>query len=212
VNQDENTTTPPPGPLAAYDIPRQKATAFAMVVGVSMGLACTLLKVDFIPLADWTAFHAGGGMWAKARPFAKLIGALAAAVVLTAIVHEGVHGLTAVLFGSRPKFGVKIPLVYVTFDHRVPREAFIAIALAPLLILSPAFGLLAYSKILGPFNLIAIFCLMVNTIGAVGDVWMTLKLLPQARGAMVQDTKTGLEIWPPDAGGAAPADKPETSG
>ena len=38
-------------------------------------------------------------------------------------------------------------------------------------------------------------CFEINTIGAIGDVWIVLKLLPARRGSLVQDTMTGVEIW-----------------
>jgi hypothetical protein len=38
-------------------------------------------------------------------------------------------------------------------------------------------------------------CFAVNTIGAMGDVWIVLKLSRHARGTVVQDTKQGIEVW-----------------
>ena len=38
-------------------------------------------------------------------------------------------------------------------------------------------------------------CFAVNTIGAVGDIWIALKLVRQARGTYVEDTQTGIEVW-----------------
>ena len=38
-------------------------------------------------------------------------------------------------------------------------------------------------------------CFAVNTIGAVGDVWIALKLIRQPRGSYVEDTQTGIEVW-----------------
>ena len=39
------------------------------------------------------------------------------------------------------------------------------------------------------------FCLLVNTIGYVGDVWIIVKLSGYDRGTFIQDIKNGIEVW-----------------
>ena len=115
-----------------------------------------------------------------------------AAVLCVIILHEGVHATTASLFGYKPLFGVKPPLVYVTFSEKIPREQFAAIALAPFFILNILFiALLA----IGILKVFSYFCLITNVLGSVGDLWIACKLIPHKPGCWVQDTKTGIEIW-----------------
>jgi hypothetical protein len=38
-------------------------------------------------------------------------------------------------------------------------------------------------------------CLMTNTIGSMGDIWILLKLFSHDGSVLVQDTKNGIEVW-----------------
>ena len=161
------------GPIAAYDISRKKAAFIAVLVGVLLGVGNLYLDLDF-------------------RLRLELMIALVGSVVIVIVVHEGVHGAVALALGHKPRFGVKLPLVYMTMDTRVPRGHFIAIALAPLIVLDIAFGLLYWSE---HWKLFANFCFSMNTLGATGDIWISWRALTHARGTYIQDTKTGIEVW-----------------
>ncbi len=161
------------GLVGSHDISRKKATLLALVLGVLTGVVNTYTDVDFS--LRW-----------------ELIGWLGVAFVTVIVLHEGIHGLTARMFGHKPIFGLKPPLVFVTFDTKVPRGHFIVIALAPLIVLDIVFAVLYSTDVA---KLFANLGFVINTLGAVGDVWIVLKLLPQERGTLVQDTKTGIEVW-----------------
>lgn len=159
--------------VAAYDLPRRKATLVGVGMGVVFGVWIAMAGVilpDWLPLLAW----------------------LAAAMVLTVAAHEGIHGGVARLQGHRPIFGLKPPLVYVTFDEAIPRRHFMVVALAPLLVLDALFAVMYVTDVL---PLLALLGLLVNTMGALGDLWMFWKLLPHPPDALVQDTKTGMEVW-----------------
>lgn len=160
--------------IAEHTFSRKKAMGYALIIGVLIGLTNTI----FLPI-DFT-FRSLLFVW------------LAAAAVSVIILHESVHGGTAVLFGFKPIFGFKPPLIYITFTEKIPRGLFIAISLAPLIVLNLMFGLLFAAGILKVFSY---FCLFINTLGATGDVWITLKLVKHGRGTLVQDTKTGIIVW-----------------
>ncbi len=96
--------------VGTYNISRKRAVAGAALLGVLMGVANLFLDLDFT--LEWA-----------------LLGWLALAIVTVVPVHEGIHGLAAVLLGHKPIFGFKPPLVYVTFKTRVPRGHLIIIAL-----------------------------------------------------------------------------------
>ncbi len=160
--------------VAVYTFPRTKATVYGLGVGILVGIGNSFLALDF-------------------EPRLALFGALIAAIVLVLILHEGLHGAVGALFNYRPIFGVEPPLVYTTFNERIRRTHFIAIALAPLLVLDVVFvGFYAA----GVFRLFMDLCFAVNTIGAVGDMWIVLKLLTHDRASAVQDTKNGIAIYP----------------
>ena len=167
------------GKIAEYSISRPKVCFFAMAAGILIGLFNAV-----VPLIDFT-MNLQFFLW------------LSAALVTVVFLHEGIHGAVAVLFGHRPIFGFKPPLVYVTFAGKIPHGQFILIALAPLVVLDGLFAVLFVLEFLKTFSY---FCILINTLGAAGDVWILLKLLPQKRGTLVQDTKTGIEVWTRERG------------
>jgi len=101
--------------------------------------------------------------------------------------------MRASFFGwLRPIFGIKPPYFYTTFTEKIPRGQFMVITLAPLVVLNIIFiGLFAT----GFLRVFTYFCLLVNTIGAMGDLWIILKLSGHDRGTLIQDTKNGIEVW-----------------
>jgi hypothetical protein len=160
--------------VAGHTFPRKKGLAFGTGVGVLAGILNA-----YFPLIDF-------------RISASFFGWLAAAVVVIIFLHEGVHGVVGVLFGHRPIFGIRPPYFYTTFTEKVSRGHFMVIALTPLVVLNIIFVALFATGFLKVFTY---FCLLVNTIGAVGDLWIILKLSRHDRGTLIQDTKNGIEVW-----------------
>jgi hypothetical protein len=160
--------------VAEHIYSRKKLFAYGTCVGVLAGMFNA-----FFPLIDFSMR-------------ASFFGWLAAAVVAIIFLHEGVHGAVAVLYGHRPTFGMKPPYFYTTFTEKIPRGHFIVITLAPLVVLNIIFiGFFAA----GFLKVFTYFCLLVNTIGAMGDLWIILKLSGHDRGTLIQDTKNGIEVW-----------------
>lgn len=167
--------TPPEGltKIANHNISRNKAAWFALGVGAAIGVVNAWLEVDLTPSFE-------------------LLGWVAAAIVLTVVAHEGTHGLAARLLGYKPIFGLKPPLVYVTFVETMPRAHLILIALAPLIVLDAIFFAVFAS---GRLQTLMDLCASINTLGATGDVWIVLKLLGHDGRTWVRDTKTGVEVF-----------------
>ena len=156
-----------------YVFSRGQATAYGTAVGVAIGIGLGFLDVD-LTLGP------------------QLLMLLAAAVITVVLLHEGLHGGTGRMLGHRPVFGFQPPLVYTTFREKIPRDNLIVIAIAPLLILDAVFITL-YT--LGWLETFAVLCFAVNTIGAMGDVWIALKISRCSRRDFIQDTKTGVTVW-----------------
>jgi hypothetical protein len=157
-----------------YDFDRRRALFYSTVVALLIGLYNT-----FFPPVDLTLD-------------ASLLGWLLLALVSTIILHEGTHGAVARILGHKPIFGIRPPLVFVTFEELIPRWRFIAVAVAPLILLNAIFATLFT---LGTLKIYCYFLVVINTLGSVGDIWIAFKLLPQKRGSLVGDTKSGIEIW-----------------
>ncbi len=162
---------------AEYTFPRRKAVVYGVLVGLLIGYANTFLDVDFTLRAD------------------LLVGSVLVAIVIVVVVHEGLHGGVGMLLGHRPVFGLEPPLVYTTYEEKIPRDHLIAIALAPLILIDMA---CIFLYLLGTLRLFAVLCFAVNTIGALGDVWIVLKIARHSRDSLIQDTKTGVQVWSPE--------------
>lgn len=159
-----------------YTLPRNTVYGVCIFMGILAGVANSFLTIDFSP-----------------RP--SLYGWLLAAIIIVVTLHEGIHGAAAALLGHKPLFGLKPPLVYITFTNKIPRGHFILVALAPFVVLDLLFALL---YVQGALKLFSDLSFIINTIGAVGDVWIVFKLLGAPKGALIQDTKTGIEVWVDD--------------
>jgi hypothetical protein len=117
----------------------------------------------------------------------------AIAILAIIVLHEGVHGIVAWLLGYNPTFGCKPPaFAYVTFSERIPRNDFFWIAIAPLVVLDVLFGMMYALRIAPTFFWL---CVIGNSVGAMADVWIIVKLFKHLPQVLVQDTKTGIEIW-----------------
>jgi hypothetical protein len=160
--------------LAEHIMPRGKAILYSIIGGVVIGLYSSM----YSPV-DLTS-NASLFLW------------FPVAFTLIIILHETVHCIVALLFGYRPFIGHKFPAVYVTFKEKIPRKQFMITAIAPFIILNGALGFLFAG---GLFKIFCLMCLVLNTIGSVGDLWLTFKLCSHESGTIVQDLKTGIEVY-----------------
>ena len=152
---------------------RSGLCAISVAIGVLAGFANMYLGIDF-PLR------------------ASLFSWLLVAILVVVALHEGTHGAVAALLGHKPLFGVSPPLVYITFPGKVPRGHYMLVAIAPFVMLTPLFAFL-YAR--GALKLFWHLSLLTNVIGSVGDLWAVIKLAGAPKGAWIQDTKTGFEVW-----------------
>ena len=134
------------------------------------------------------------------------------ALLITLPLHELAHAVFVVIYGGRPRFGAGVkggmPYLYVTDPgRRFGRNQFLEIALAPLVLIDLAALVLLF---LQPTWTWAAVAFVVNTSGAIGDLWVSGLLLRFPPWALVEDRKDGFAVWTPlgqdEAGlrGAAP--------
>jgi hypothetical protein len=114
-------------------------------------------------------------------------------------LHELVHAAFVRVFGGRPRFGAGVkggmPYLYVTDPgRRFSRNRFLAIALAPLVLIDAAALALLVRDPTWSWTAPA---LVANTSGAVGDLWVAALLTRFPRWAEVEDRTLGFGVWPP---------------
>ena len=178
-----------------------------LVFGLNVG--ALLLMVPAIALFAWPA--AARGFIENDSVFSfeislidglLLIGAAIAIVVL----HEFVHGVTMSAFGARPRYGIKWELMAayaVARDHLFARNAFLAVALMPLATLTPLLWIATWWLPSGGFWMAAALAGVLNTVGAVGDLFMSWKVSRYPSSARVLDEEDGLTIYE-EASGVGP--------
>jgi hypothetical protein len=121
-----------------------------------------------------------------------------AVTFLTIILHELVHGLLFWLYTrERPKFGFSLLYAYAAAPGwYFKTNIYWLIGLGPLIVLS-LLGMLLLPFIplawLG-YLLLAIF---LNATGAVGDLYIVIRLAFEPAGTLVQDEGTGFRVFRP---------------
>ncbi|MFC6836470.1 DUF3267 domain-containing protein [Halomarina ordinaria] len=143
------------------------------------GLVATLLAA--VAGMALTAIPRGGSVSVSVGPTAFV--GLGLALVATVLAHEGVHAAVARLRGYRITAGLdlRLPGAYVAaLEQAIPRRDQVLVALAPLVVLTTLLApllLFAEGWLLGA----ALVGFVMNTAGAVGDVyvaWRALRLPP----------------------------------
>lgn len=112
-------------------------------------------------------------------------------------VHEWVHGLAIRWIGHRPRYGMKIGVLYATTDGAYFwRNQYQHVALAPLIWISITIliaGLFFPQGV--AFWLMA--AAVVNASGATGDLWMVWTLRKFPADALVRDEADGMRVFVP---------------
>jgi len=128
------------------------------------------------------------------------MGAAFIAVILTIVLHELTHGLALRGYGAQPKYGVmwNEMMFYATAaGHAFRRNAYIVIALAPLVGLSLVGLALLMLALPGWLAWIVVFCAALNFGSAIGDMWLVRVALSYPSTAYVVDEKDGLRVFIP---------------
>ncbi len=123
-------------------------------------------------------------------------------IILTVVSHELVHGAALRYYGARPTYGVlwKEMMFYATAaGYAFPRNAYVVIALAPLLGLGGAGLALLAAPLPAWLRMAVILCAAFNTGSAVGDLWLVRIALSYPRWAYIVDEKDGLRVFMPAA-------------
>ncbi len=125
---------------------------------------------------------------------------IAVTVVLTTLVHEGVHGLVMRVFGARPVYGFKLELgaAYCAAPgHAFTRSQFLVVVLAPLLVLTVVCFALMIPLLAWPgWQLIALAGAF-NITGAIGDLYLAVYVARQPVRAYVVDELDGIRVFAP---------------
>lgn len=157
-----------------------------------------LLGISAVPIyGTLLVYHEelGGPLVINALPNRAPNGLGLLAVILVLPLHEWIHGLTIRRLGHRPRYGIKLMVLFATSDGALFRRSeFVQIALAPLVVitLSGELLMLFLPYELGRWLALA---LAVNAAGAIGDLWMTVVALRYGPSALIRDEEDSMRIF-----------------
>ena len=114
-------------------------------------------------------------------------------------LHEAIHGVTILLLGGRPRFGLKLPLAaYCTAPGQVfTRKGYIAVALAPLVALT-VIGVVV-TALWPAWATWLWFFFAGNISGAVGDLATATEARHLPDGALIADDESGYTAYVVDS-------------
>jgi hypothetical protein len=116
--------------------------------------------------------------------------------ILAVVLHEAMHGVFFWLFTrERPQFGIGWGYAYAHAPGwYFPRWSYALIGLAPLIFLTLiGFALLPNVNPFWVFPLL--LGMLINASGAVGDLWIVLKVVTEKGELLVEDTGDGFKIY-----------------
>lgn len=113
-------------------------------------------------------------------------------------LHEGIHGLGFWLATrTRPVFGLRSLYAFAGApDWYIPRDQYLLIGLAPLLVIS-ALGVFLLAFVPQPLIGAILVLVVMNASGAAGDLWICLLLLRQPADALACDSGEELRVYSP---------------
>lgn len=118
------------------------------------------------------------------------------ALVAVPVLHELVHGIAGMLVGVKPAYGVGAGFAYTTFREPLGKWQYLAVGLAPLVVLTvlAVFVAARWESVANA----AIFFAVINAAGAIGDLWMSWRIVRAPRSAIFYDLADGFAVLVPD--------------
>jgi len=164
------------------------------VILTGMGILSLFLFGCFFMLVHTSITQNTGGF--ETTPITILIAI--STIVFTMLFHEFIHGIAISMYGGKPRYGAGVahyilPYLYTTTGTIFRRNQFIAILIAPLIVISVlgVISMIAFPAIAHWF----IIPLTMNAAGAIGDLWMTVSIVRYPKHILLADDHSGLTIY-----------------
>ena len=122
--------------------------------------------------------------------------ALVISLVVFLVLHELIHGAFFWIYSrSRPKFGLRSGYAFAAAPGwYFPRRQYLMIAFAPFVLLSILGMILLVVVPVGMLPAI-LFGVVTNAAGAVGDIWIVLKIIRERRNIVIEDLGDGFHFY-----------------
>lgn len=154
---------------------------------ISAGLTLRPEDAGTFLVVKWTGVE---GLWSVAIVLVLIFA--------TIVLHEAVHGLGFMLLAKvRPIFAFRGVYAYAAAPgYYIPRNPYLVIALAPLVVISLV-GVVLMTFVPPLWITPLVLVCVVNSSGAVGDLWVAWLLLRHPPEAFAQDRGDEIEIYAP---------------
>jgi hypothetical protein len=166
------------------------------------GAVLFLASAVFFPLlAGWLGAEGDPGTGfelAGVGGIAALLGMLLVVSAVMIVIHEGLHGLCFWYYTrERPRFAFKGFYAYAAMPGwYLPRRQYLISALAPLVGIT-LLGVAGLALLPRWADSPLVWLLILNTSGAVGDLWIAWELLRAPRGVLGMDYGEHSELYVP---------------
>ena len=176
-------------PFASIDLLHNKKQ-FWIVNGLSIALCVVMLIPPFLWGYSLLDFNGEGSLSA----YFLRVGVAFAGLLAYIALHELTHGVVMMACGAKVHYGYKVAYAYAGSYACFTRPAYIAIALAPVVLWGIVFGVLTACLPRDWFWVVWLWQLM-NVSGAAGDFYCTCRILRAPRETLVQDTGTAMTFF-----------------
>jgi len=176
--------------ILSVDLQKNKKLML-LVNGIAIVLAGLMLAVGIRLVPVSTLFDMSAGMGAY---FARF-GVLLALLVLYMVLHELTHAAAMKLCGTKKvRFGFTGMYAFAGSDDYYPKRPYIAIALAPIVLLGI---IIAVVNALVPESWFWVVYIVqiTNISGAGGDLYVTLRFAALPGDILVRDYGVGMHIY-----------------
>lgn len=154
---------------------------------IPLALAIVGVNVWWQWVVSWRGSLPGDLHWLIGLPLALLV----------LLLHELIHAAVILLVGHKPRLGAKLDkgVLYATADGAYFRRSeFIAVALAPLVVITLA-GLALIALLPDRIGFYVSLAVILNAGGAIGDLWMAWVVLRHAPSVLVRDEEDGIRVF-----------------
>jgi uncharacterized membrane protein (DUF485 family) len=175
------------------DLAKNKSLAVLLsLVAMVLFVLCFLLLGSFV---GWARPELSTGTSVFTLDLFRIL-TFFAAIILTILVHEAIHGFFFWVFTrSQPVFALRLEYAYAAApDWFIPVRQYWIIGLAPLLLIG-ALGLVLIFVASPGWIPMLVFLVALNTAGAVGDLFIVARLLRLSPGSLVKDAGDQMSFF-----------------
>jgi|SRR5687768_6765575 len=154
-----------------------------LIAGWLLWKIVTFLRPDYVPESHFSSSF-------------LLLGTILLVILVTLILHELVHGLFFWVFtGEKPQFGIGPGYAYAAApDWYFPKGKYLVVGLSPLVVLT-VFGLAVIPFVPAAWVGILFLAIAFNAGGAVGDLYVCIRIGIEASDVRIKDKGDGFEIY-----------------